>query len=113
MAKEQLHSWGRFILLGIFIVFATGGWVVKVLSNTSAIADVKAESKKIAFDVEEVEDDVVDLKLQYKDIENLSTQTVNVLQSINTKLDSVQKTQTEQAIVQAVNSVKLKTLTKD
>ena len=106
MAKEQLHNWGRYIFLAIVIVFACGGYAMKIIGNTTAI-------EKNIIDIEEVEENVIDLKLQYKDIENLTSGTLNVLTEINSKLDVVQRTQSTQAIIQAVNSEKLKTLTKD
>ena len=106
MAKDQWHSWGKTLIILAGIIFAGGGYVMKINANTKDIdkVEVKADDNS---------EEIVDLKLQYKDIENLSSQTVGVLTEINNKLTSVQKTQTEQAVIQAVNSEKLKTLTKD
>ena len=106
MAKTELHNWGRYIFLAMVIIFACGGYAMKIVGNSTAIAKVESE-------VEVVEDDIVDLKLQYKDIENLSAGTFNTLKEINSKLESVQTTQSAQATIQAVNSVKLEQLTKD
>lgn len=106
MAKEQLHSWGRLIVLGIFIVFATGGWVVKVLSNTEAITRVQNK-------VDVIEEDIHVLELKDKDLANMAEQSLMFMSQVNTKLDSIITEQTKQAVINAVNSEKLQQLTKE
>ncbi len=106
MAKEEAHKWGRFILLGIFIVFATGGWVVKVLSNTEAITRVQIK-------VQAVEEDVHKLQLKDKDLANMAEKSLMFMSQVDTKLDSIVTEQKEQAVINAVNSEKLQQLTKD
>lgn len=105
MVKDQWHSWGRFLLLGIFIIFATGGWVVKVLSNTEAITRVQNK-------VEVVQNDVHELQLKDKDLTNMAEQSLMFMSQVNTKLDSIISELTKQAVVNAVNSEKLQQLTK-
>lgn len=105
MAKE-LHSWGRLVVLGIIIIFATGGWVVKVLSNTEAITRVQNK-------VEVVVKDVHKLQLKDKDLTNMAEQSLMFMSQVNMKLDSIAKEQTKQAVINAVNSTKLQQLTKE
>ncbi len=124
MAKEQLHNWGRYILLAIVIVFSSGGWVFKVISNTTAIADVKRESvaadekliksdAKLFEKVEKTRDDIIDLKLQYKDIEGLTTTINTSLRELKDGQKTSNKVQGEMRTDVAVISEKVKTLTKD
>jgi threonyl-tRNA synthetase len=106
MAKEQLHNWGRYVFLALVIVFASGGWVITVKSNTDNII-------KNATKIEKVEDDIHKLELSDKDIANLSQKSVEFMTKIDSSLITIQQEQTKQALIQAVNSEKLKTLTKD
>lgn len=106
MAKEQWHNWGRYILLGIIIIFGTGGWVVTVRSNTNDIGKLQEKTELL-------QEDVHTLELNNKDLTNISRNTLDVLVQVNAKLDTITKTQTEQAVIQAVNSTKLDSLTKD
>lgn len=105
MAKE-LHIWGRYILLAIVIIFGTGGWVVTVRSNTNDIGKLQEKT-------EILQEDVHVLELNNKDLTNISKNTLNVLVQVNAKLETITKTQTDQAVIQAVNSTKLESLTKD
>ncbi len=106
MPKEQLHHWGRYILLAIVIIFGTGGWVVTVRSNTHDIGKLQGKT-------EVLQEDVHVLELNNKDLTNISKNTLNVLVQVNSKLETIQQTQTNQAVIQAVNSTKLESLTKD
>lgn len=106
MAKEQLHHWGRYILLAVVIIFGTGGWVNTVRSNTQDI-------DKLQDKTEILQDDVHTLELNNKDLVNISKNTLDVLIQVNSKLETITNTQTDQAIIQAINSTKLETLTKD
>ena len=53
MAKEQLHNWGRYILLAATIIFACGGYALKVSDNSKGVEDNAKEIK----DVKEESDD--------------------------------------------------------
>ncbi len=106
MAKEEAHKWGRYVMLGIFIIFGTGVWVAKVLSNTAAIVEVKADVKIVRKDVHKLE-------LRDKDLANMAEQSLTFMSQVNTKLDTIVTEQTKQSVINAVNSEKLKTLTKD
>lgn len=113
MAKEQWHNWGRtlIILAGIIvtgagIVFTSGGYIEVIKGNTKDI-DV------LEIDVDEVKEDVHKLELQDKDLANIAERTLNYMVKADARLEAIQKEQSEQKTIQAVNSEKLKTLTKD
>lgn len=106
MAKEQLHNWGRYILLGIVIIFGTGGWVVTVRSNAQNIGKLQEKT-------EVLQDDVHRIELNAKDVKNVAIQGVEALTSINTELKAIRQEQARSATIQAVNSTKLESLTKD
>lgn len=112
MAKEW-HNWGRYILLAIVIVFGSGGWVMKVKSNTDAITAAEKHIDKTDEKVEELEDDVHALELNNKDIANIAQQGTDYMATISKTLEEMQKEMAESGKVQAVNSSKLKTLIKD
>ena len=106
MAKEQLHNWGRHILLAVVILFAAGGWVVTVRSNTKDIGVLQKDTR-------ELRDDVHALELSDKDIANLAQKSVDFMVKINASLDAITEKLATQALVGAVNSEKLQSLTKD
>ena len=117
MAKEQLHNWGRYILLAIVIVFGSGGWVTKVISNTNAIADVKSENiaanASLLNKVEKTEEDIVSLKLQNKNMESLTVSINNSLRELKDGQANSNTTQQKMVTAVAVISEKVNTLTKD
>ena len=113
MAREQIHNWGRYILLAIVIIFGTGGWVFTVRDNTKDI-------DLLQVDVKDVQDDVHKLELSDKDIANLAQKSVDFMSRIDISVGKILTEQTkltaEQTKItteQAVMNVKLKTLTKD
>lgn len=106
MAKEQWHNWGRYILLAIVIIFASGGWAMKVMSNTEAISEVKE-------DVELAEDDIVILRLQYKDITGLTSSINESLRDLKVGQAASNTVQQKMVTDVAVISEKVKTLTKE
>ena len=116
MVKEQLQHWARYILLAVVITFASGGWVAKVMSNANAIADVKKESvaadKSILEKVEKTKDDVVDLKLRYKDIQGLTTSIYQALRDIKDSQRTSNIVQQTMVTNVAVISEKVQNLTK-
>ncbi len=117
MDKTEWHNWGRYIMLGVLIIFACGGWVTKVISNTVDIADVAEE-------VEDNKDNIHVLQIQTNKIES-------VVQNINGSLVRLESGQTnfhiemrgqlkEQRIAQQAmfkevteTSIKVKQLTKE
>ncbi len=124
MAKEQWHNWGRTFIILAGIIFAGGGYAMKIHGNTTDISKVDDrvtnsttahgdDIKKVEDRVLATENDIHTLELDAKDIMNLAVTTAKTMQSIDTKLDSIQKEQAKLATVQAVMSVKLETLTKD
>ena len=106
MAKEQWHNWGRIILLGIVIIFACGGYALKINSNYSDIVVLEKEVKGVQGDVHKLE-------LADKDIAFMAQRSIELMTEINSSLESIKVIQSKQAVVQAVNSTKLQTLTKD
>jgi outer membrane murein-binding lipoprotein Lpp len=55
MAKEQWHNWGRTVVILAGIVFAGGGYAMKIQGNTSDIADNRAKIEKTVDDVHAIE----------------------------------------------------------
>ena len=106
MAKEQWHNWGRYILLAIVIVFACGGYALQINTNTSSIEkhDEKIEINKDKIHV---------LELSDKDIANLAQKGADYMVKIDASLSSLNEKVQEQTTISAVNSEKLKTLTKE
>lgn len=113
MAKEQLHSWSRTIVTIISLVFVCGITYKTIDGNTGDIetnaTDIKAHEDK----VDKVIEDVHKIELEAKDIKNVAVQSAEAFTDIKVTLTEMQKTQAEQATVQAVMSAKLETLTKD
>ncbi len=106
MAKEQLHSWGRYILLAIVIIFTCGGYAMRVSDNTKGVA-------KNTFKIEEVREKVHIFELWGKDMENIATSSDKSLKSIDSKMSTIQTDQQSIKTDLAVMKVKVDTLTKD
>lgn len=106
MAKEQWHNWGQTAVILAGILFAGGGYAMKIIGNTTAIAEIRTE-------VEEAEDDIVDLKLQYKDIEGLTSSTLETLKGIQRNVAAMNAAQQKLVTDVAVISEKVNTLTRD
>ena len=106
MAKEQWHNWLRAAVILAGIIFAGGGYAMK-------IASIDKDVEKNEVEIEQNEDDIVKLQLRDKDLASMAEKSLTVMSQVNAKLDTIQTTQTAQAIVQATNSEKLQHLTKD
>ena len=106
MAKEQWHNWGRTAITIITLVFVCGITYSNINHNTEGIVDNAKEIKDVG-------DDVVDLKLQYKDMESLATSTNGLLQEIKTGQVTDRVIQNKMVTDVAVISEKVKTLTKE
>jgi hypothetical protein len=65
MAKEEVHNWLRTAVILAAIVFAGGGYAMKVQGNSGAIAETRK-------DVSGVKDDVHRLELGAKDTQKLA-----------------------------------------
>ena len=113
MAKEQVHNWLRTFVMLAAIVFAGGGYVMKINGNSNAIADGKAADKAIIEKVEDTEDDIITLRLQYKDIESLAKSIDGSLKTISSGQTSMSASQGEIRTDIEVMKVKVDTLTKD
>lgn len=109
MAKEQgiqLSLWMKFALWSIGLIFACGmayqqmGSIDnRVTKNTEGIDTVKKSVHRIELDA--------------KDIKNLAATAAKAAISSNEKFARIQEQLALQVTIQAVNSEKLKTLTKD
>ncbi len=106
MAKEQLHSWSRTVVMIVTLIFVCGITYNNIGHNTKDID--KVETK-----VEVVEKDVHELQLKDKDLANMAKQSLMFMSQVDTKLDSIITEQTKQSIINAVNSEKLQQLTKE
>lgn len=117
MAKEQIHNYLRTSVILATIVFAGGGWTWQIRGNTSKIAEVKTESvsadKIITAKVEKATEDIHQIELSAKDTQALAATAAKAMVSIDSKFSTIQTQLNKQATIQAVNSEKLKTLTKD
>ncbi len=106
MAKEQLHSWSRTVVMIVTLIFVCGITYNNIGHNTKDID--KVETK-----VEVVEKDVHRLQLKDKDLANMAKQSLMFMSQVDTKLDFIITEQTKQSIINAVNSEKLQQLTKE
>ncbi len=106
MAKEQWHNWGRTVTTIITLVFVCGITYKTIGHNTEDIGKVEVKVDTNTKDIHEIE-------LNAKDIKNVAVQAAESMISIDSKLDAIQKEQANQATIQAVNSTKLESLTKD
>ncbi len=88
--------------------------IVKVDARvTTETKSHNEEIKDIEIRILATEDDVHKIELEAKDIQNLAITTAKTMRSIDAKFDIIQKDLARQATIQAVNSEKLNTLTKD
>jgi len=117
MAKEQIHNYLRTGIILATIIFAGGGWTWQIKGNTLKIAEVKTESvladRTIAKKVDKAAEDIHRIELNAKDTHALAATAASAMVSIDSKFTTIQTQLNNQAIIQATNSEKLKTLTKD
>lgn len=112
MAKEQLHTWGRYVLLAVVIIFGTGGWVVNVQSNTKDIVKLQGKTEILVEDVHRIE-------LNAKDIQALAETAVRNAQESKEMFGKVMQhlerkaiIDTEMQVAMGKIQVKVDTLTK-
>jgi len=102
MAKE-VHGYIKTLLVIGAIVFAGGGYAMKVNDNTHRIAKT-----------EEVEAGLIEsvhaLELADRDVANIAGKSLEQIILMNGKLEAIQQTQMQQSTILAVNSEKLKSL---
>ena len=128
MAKDQIHHYLRTGVLLATIIFAGGGWTMKIKSNSERIAEEKTErvdaDKALTAKAEKAKDDIHLLALNAKDTQALAAKAVELFNAIqNTQdeqarksdaaFDDIQAKLSNHSSIQAVNSTILKTLTKD
>jgi hypothetical protein len=117
MAKEQIHNYLRTGVTIAVIVFAGGGWTFQIAGNTSRIAEEKIErveaDKKLLTKTDKLQEDTHLLALNAKDTQALAAKAAEAMVSIETKFAAIQTRLNDQATIQAINSTKLDTLTKD
>ena len=103
---EQVHNYLRTGIILAAIIFAGGGYAMKINGNSGAIVSNSDKIEKVAGDVHRIE-------LNAKDTHALAAKAAEAMISIDSKFSDIQTKLNDQAIVQGVNSAKLKTLTKD
>ena len=106
MAKEEVHKWSRTLVTVLSIVFFCGITYRDVGTNAEDIDKVEVKVDKNTVGVHELE-------LNAKDIENIAVKSAEAFTDIKVMMTTIQKTQSDQATIQAVNSAKLESLTKD
>ena len=117
MAKEQVHFWLRTAVLLAAIVFAGGGYAMKINGNTGAIAEVRSDSKKadekLTFKVERNEQNVHQLEVnQERDIA-LKESLLSTMTRLEGKMDVFGTEQNQIKIDVNTTKVKVNTLIKD
>ncbi len=124
MAKEQVHNWLRTVVVILTIGVAGGGYAMKINSNTTGIEKVGIKVEKVDDKIDRAKEEIHKIAIHQGKIEGVAIRSAEALSSIDARLDGIQKAQTAQATsinaklakystVQAVNSEKLSTLTKD
>lgn len=88
------------------ILYACGSIAGQVEDNKEGVKQGVSERKEIASDV-------VELKLSKERQQATAENTLKTLSALHSTMSVMQETQAKQATIQAVNSEKLKTLTKD
>lgn len=106
MAKEQIHNYLRTAVILAGIIFAGGGYAMKI---TAMDKDVSKNEVKI----DRVAEDVVNIRLDAKDTQALAAKAAEAMVSIDSKFGQIQTQLNAQATIQAVNSTKLESLTKE
>ena len=105
MAKEQVHHWLRTAVILAGIVFAGGGYVMKISAMDKSVINNKEKIERVA-------DDVVNIRLDAKDTHALAAAAARSMQIIETRFGVIQTQLSNQATIQAINSTKLESLTK-
>ena len=106
MAREQWQNWLRTAVILAGIIFAGGGYAMKIIS-------IDKDVIKNEVNIKNAEESIVKLQLRDKDLASMAEKSLTFMTQVNSKLETIQQTQSEQATIQAVNSEKLKTLTKE
>ena len=106
MAKEQWHSWARHLVIVAAIVFAGGGYVMKINSNSVDIA-------KNEETIEKVEDNVHILELKQRDEAAVKAAIFSTLHRLETEQKLMSIAQQQAAIDITVIKGQVNNLTKD
>lgn len=106
MAKEEIHNWMRTAILLMGIVFAGGGYAMKISDNSS-----KADKNTVK--IEAVKEDVHTIEIKQERDLALKEVISNTMSRMESKMDAMSIEQTQ--IKLDVNSTKTKvdTLIKD
>lgn len=89
MAKEEFHNWARLGVLIAVIVFAGGGYALRVHDNSSDIAKGEERDKQLAAKDERQDDDIHALQLNNKDIQNITSATLDTLKEIKDDVKAI------------------------
>jgi hypothetical protein len=76
MAKEQVHNYIRTFIALAVVVFAGGGYAMKINSNSSDIVEVNKKVGVVDVKIGIVKDDIHRIELNAKDIQSLATTAV-------------------------------------
>ena len=106
MAKEQWHSYFRMSIIVLGIVFAGGGYAMKISDNSS-----KAEKNTVK--IESVEDDVHDIQINQAEKIATDKAIASTLRELKVGLDSIKTDQSDIKTDIAIMKTKVDTLTKD
>jgi outer membrane murein-binding lipoprotein Lpp len=106
MAKEEIHNWMRTAILLMGIVFAGGGYAMKISDNSN-----KAE--KNAAKIDSVEEDVHAIEIKQERDLALKVAINNTMVRMETKMDNISNEQTQIKLDVNSTKVKIDTLTKD
>ena len=97
----------------IMTVIAVGGIIYACGAVTGDIQENKEDIAKVELKAVANEHAIHEVELTAKDIKALAATAANASIAADRKFEVIQKRLTEQATIQAVNSTKLESLTKD
>lgn len=113
MTKTDFPTWMKFSLAVLAILAIGVGWGVGYKALADNVGHNTDGLETINVKVDKTIEDVHRIELDAKDIKNVAVQAAKSMASVDARLESIQKEQAKQATIQAVNSEKLKSLTKD
>ena len=112
MAKE-VHGYIKTLLVIAAVVFAGGGYAMKINGNTSAIADGVKADNAILIKVDKVKDDVHRIELDAKDITALAASAAESSRRSVEMFEEIQRTLVPMQISLGKMEAKVETLIKD
>ena len=89
MAKEEFHNWARLAVLIAVIVFAGGGYALRIHDNSSDIAKGEERDRELGAKDDQQDDEIHALQLNNKDMQNITSVTLDTLKEIKTDVKSI------------------------